>query len=144
MSLQEGLVAQNRLVYMFVIIAVLHRCLTWSRSLESCSLGLFQKSRDMSPGEYAVVIFLFPASNLCNFSIATCIIFIILSNAHSYLSAMGKGSWTCFSESEFVIGKIKYGDIPSRKLSFIEMPCYTLVTEYTLQLHTTTDWCKEE
>lgn len=144
MSLQEGLIAQNCLVYLYVITAVLHRCLTCSRFLESCSPDLFQRSREVSPGEYAILIFLFPASDLCNFSIATCIIFIILSNAHSYLSATGKGSWTCFSESESVTGKIKYSDIPPRKLSFIEMTCYDLVTEYTLQLHTTTNCCKEE
>lgn len=41
---------------------------------------------------------------------------------------MGKGSWTCFSESEFVTGKIKYSDILPRKLSLIAMTCYNLVT----------------
>lgn len=44
--------------------------------------------------------------------------------------------------SESVTGKIQYSDIPPRKLSFIEIICYDLVTEYTLQLHTSTDCCK--
>lgn len=53
-----------------VVIAVLHGCLTRSRSLGSCSPDPFQRSRDVSLREYAFLIFLFPVSGLCSFPMA--------------------------------------------------------------------------
>ena len=102
----EELLAQNCLV----INVVFYRCLTCSRSLESCIPNLFQRSREVSPWEYAALTFLFLIPNLCSSSMATPMIFISLSSVHYYLSAMGKRLmlkilWACFSESELVIGK---------------------------------------
>ena len=106
MSLQEEVLAQNCLV----INAVFYRCLTCSHSFESCIPYLFQRSREVSPWEYAALTFLFLIPNLCSSSLATHIIFISLSSVHCYLSAMWKRLmlkilWACFSESEFVIRK---------------------------------------
>lgn len=150
MSLQEGLIAQNCLVYLYVVIAALHRCLSclWFCGfvffLEWCHPDPFQRSREVSPGKYAILIFIFPP--------LTFVIFLYLLALYSVSLVMltlssqqwGKVHGHVFSESESVTGKIKYGDIPPRKLSFIERTCDDLVTEYILQLHTAAGGCKED